>query len=269
MTKHPPEHSPGEERLIKRPSIIRKRVTLAEIEPWQDGGGIPAVNRSMEALGSHLSEPLLQRTGDETHPYRVVDGARRLTALRESGATALVAKIIPQDYEAALVTVAMNLNRAPNAAREAVALGELLERGHDEKSIGQLLGIPVTLIRRRLRLLDLPVELFDGVMEGKIKASIAHRLSALRDDLKVELVRVYQQTGRLTGRDVENANRALRESTVDRFAKQGLFEVNAEPIDTVEREHTTWLHEQLRAARESGMSRADIDAILDDLYEAE
>lgn len=259
---------PEQERIFERLAVTTRDVELIDIAPWTTAGARSLITKSMRTLGGDLVDPVLQELPPHAeYRYRVLDGARRLTYLQKTGATTISAKIVPattSDAAASAVTLVTNLARTTNAVKEALAFKALTDEGYTPQDISDLLGISKNLVNKRLRLLEVPTELLAGVKSGKIAPGVAHRVANLRPHEQKRLVKQYEKTGKLTGPDVANAQRAARKTLVAGMADSGVFQAPA-PAPAA----GGWIRRHLTAAREEGVPREDLLKLIDAIYEAE
>lgn len=261
---------PDQPRVFERPHVVTRVVEVADIAPWGDAGAKSAVEKSIAALGGGLVDPVLQELPDGgEYRYRVLDGARRLTALVDAGATQVAAKVVPAelgDATAQAITLATNLNRASNPLKEALALKSLVEdHGYGEDEVAEMLGISINVVQKRLRLVRAPAELLAGVQSGAIAPGTAQRIANLNADEQAQLVQRYRETKRLTGADVAEVMRATRTSFLAGAAESGLF-ADLTEADAMLPQGGEWLARHLQLAREQGLSREDVLALVDAVY---
>ncbi len=136
-------------------------------------------------LQNGLIQPITVRRSPDDSGYQLISGERRLRASKEIGKREIPAYIIKVDTKEAMVAMALieNIQREElNAIEVAKAYKQLLEEcnlSHEE--IAEKVGKDRTTITNSLRLLKLPVELQDALIEGKISAGHARALINLAD----------------------------------------------------------------------------------------
>ncbi len=177
-----------------------------------------------------IIQPLvLRRLGDK---YEIVAGERRYRAAMIAGLTsvpAVLAKI--DDKTSAEVAISENVQRRElNPLEEAKSYDALLKVGYMTKEmLAQKMGIPVSVLEGKLKLLTLPKEVQDALLAGKISERHARSLMKLKEtneqikwlhniiekrlnvkDLEIELNKEY---GNLTSPFNIDINKIKNEST--------------------------------------------------------
>jgi ParB-like chromosome segregation protein Spo0J len=82
---------------------------------------------------------------------------------------------------------------------QALAIKDLLDKGHTQKEIAKAMGWTQPQISKRLRLLKLIPELVEKVKNGEIRPSIAQKLASLPPEKQKE----YLNKGKILMKDVE------------------------------------------------------------------
>lgn len=177
-----------------------------------------------------IIQPLvLRRLGDK---YEIVAGERRYRAAMIAGLTsvpAVLAKI--DDKTSAEVAISENVQRKElNPLEEAKSYDALLKAGYMSKEmLAQKMGIPLSVLDGKLKLLTLPQEVQDALLAGKISERHARSLMKLKNsneqikwlhniiekrlnvkDLETELNKEY---GNLTSPFSVDINKIKNEST--------------------------------------------------------
>ena len=177
-----------------------------------------------------IIQPLvLRRLGDK---YEIVAGERRYRAAMIAGLTsvpAVLAKI--DDKTSAEVAISENVQRKElNPLEEAKSYDTLLKAGYMSKEmLAQKMGIPLSVLEGKLKLLTLPQEVQDALLAGKISERHARSLMKLKNsneqikwlhniiekrlnvkDLETELNKEY---GNLTSPFSVDINKIKNEST--------------------------------------------------------
>ena len=172
---------------------------------------------------------VLRRLGDK---YEIVAGERRYRAAMIAGLTsvpAVLAKI--DDKTSAEVAISENVQRKElNPLEEAKSYDTLLKAGYMSKEmLAQKMGIPLSVLEGKLKLLTLPQEVQDALLAGKISERHARSLMKLKNsneqikwlhniiekrlnvkDLETELNKEY---GNLTSPFSVDINKIKNEST--------------------------------------------------------
>lgn len=129
-----------------------------------------------------IIQPLvLRRIGEK---YEIIAGERRYRAAKIAGLTsvpAVLARI--DDKTSAEVAIAENVQRKElNPIEEAKSYEALLKVGFMSKEMfAHKLGIPVSLMDQKLKLLTLPQEIQDALMANKISERHARSLMKLKE----------------------------------------------------------------------------------------
>ncbi len=129
-----------------------------------------------------IIQPLvLRRLGDK---YEIIAGERRYRAAMIAGLTsvpAVLAKI--DDKTSAEVAISENVQRKElNPLEEAKSYDALLKVGYMTKEmLAQKMGIPVSVLEGKLKLLTLPKEVQDALLAGKISERHARSLMKLKE----------------------------------------------------------------------------------------
>lgn len=153
------------------------------------------------------------------YQYKVLDGSRRLQALKELEIEFVEAYVVSNTNEYnAVTTLVANLSRARNIAAESDALITLQAEGLTAKEISEQTGLP---LRNITELTELRTQLtepaFGMLREGNMSLSTAKRLQRLDKTAQEELLMGTE--GRLRGKDVESALRAENNKLLQEVAQ--------------------------------------------------
>lgn len=151
-------------------------VALERIEPTSARTLIPSV-RLMGVL-----QPVLLKPSDGPYDFAVVDGSRREHSARHYGLTELPALITDgTPAQLAAARAVLNTSRGPNPVQEARAWQDALASGvyPGVEELCRDLGVKVQTVRQRLRLIQLPEALLDGVLAGTISEGVAAKVANL------------------------------------------------------------------------------------------
>jgi ParB family chromosome partitioning protein len=213
---------------ISNPCVVKDvpidSIRIEEVRESTYAGIFKSLQENVEIL-----QPVrLMDNGDGS--YTVVVGSRRILAARKAGKETIQAVVHLTkltEQEIALQRVLENMNRSPNPALEAESLNMLISSyGWSAADAAKKLGIPVSHIRRRLKLLQLTPEFFEKLKKGDIKLSVAQGLSTLPKELQRELLKEEKLT-------LDRVESMSRESKLNILSDE-LFElsnVQAEPIE--------------------------------------
>lgn len=199
------------DQLVINPDINPRHASDAEV------GDLVAQIRANGFTDPLWVRPLSQACADAqglgnigiTDLYEVIDGSRRLRAVREV-ADALGITTIPvdvmeaDDARARELALAANVARAPlTPADEARAFYALKMGGMDESDIAGHFAVPLPRVRQRLALGQLPDAILDALRAGHINLDTA-RAFTLTNSRERQL-KVFEETRQLTARNVKDA----------------------------------------------------------------
>lgn len=117
--------------------------------------------------------------------FKVIAGLRRVLAAREAGLLRVPALIVQEDEEwQAWATFAENILReevnAFDEGRYITLLMATMEKSQHE--IGVLLGMSDAWVSERLRIVEWPGDVREGLIQGRIGFSVGKELSRIADD---------------------------------------------------------------------------------------
>lgn len=172
----------------KQGSVMELKITDIEANENQprkkfDEEGLLSLAESIKEHG--IVQPIIVRK--EGNAYKIVAGERRWRAARIAGLKTV--PVVVKDYtDEQLLEIALieNLQREDlNPVEEANAYKVLMEEySLSQEEIGKRIGKSRSAITNSLRLLNLPKEIIDYLIEGKITAGHARALLAFEDDKK-------------------------------------------------------------------------------------
>ncbi len=188
-------------------SISELRIT--ELEANQNQPRRNFDDQSLQELADSIKQhgvvqPIIVRKIDEN--YQIVAGERRWRAARLAGLKSV--PVVVKDYsniQVMEIALIENLQRQDlNAIEEAIAYKSLIEE-HDmtQEEISEKIGRSRSAIANTLRLLNLPGEIKEFVVQGKISAGHARALLSITDkkrQIEIALKIIDQQ---LNVRDIE------------------------------------------------------------------
>lgn len=209
---------PDQGELFNAVDAELQAIALSEIEDVTVSNS--ALAESIAVLGN-VSVPILQEQ-QAGLPYRVVDGRRRIAALRaqsdEDEEVKIDAFVIGPgvEAEADALTAAMNIQREPNPIEEAKAISRLINQGYTPESLSRILSIPRPTIEKRLRLSNAPAEIRNAVEEGNVAEGAAERVANLSASLQQECVQHLSDEGELRHKDID----AVRQADVEERVEQ-------------------------------------------------
>lgn len=165
-----------------------------------------------------ILQPLIVREiASDTAKYQIVAGERRWRAAQRAQLHE-VPVIIRQfsDVEVLEIAIIENIQRADlNAIEEAAGYRQLMDRfGHTQEKLAESLGKSRSHIANLLRLLQLPQEIRDYVVEGKLTAGHARALITCDDPVTLARKAVV---GGLSVRETERMAKAASEPRAPRI----------------------------------------------------
>lgn len=159
--------------------------------------------------------------------YVVISGRRRIKALRElndadptkwNKAKALVFTNIDLANALNLSAVENNL-RSDNPLTDYIAITQLLEKnpGISEHEISRQTGIPISRIKKRLKLKNLKPEFYKLFSSGEMTVSTAENIAKMSPTKQDKLFNIYIQKGKVSGDDVHEVQQATVQENVNKL----------------------------------------------------
>ena len=190
-------------------------VKISDVEPSRDQPRKSFDRQTLEELASSIADrgllqPIIVRRADGDR-YRIVSGERRWRAARIAGLTEVPVIIKDlSDKEALEIGLIENLQRENlNIVEEAKGYKALIDEfSLTQEQVAEKVGKSRPAIANAMRILALPEETLDLVLEGKLSSGHARALLPLAERAESkkkfsELVKMIIDKG-LTVRDVEN-----------------------------------------------------------------
>ncbi|MFI5294371.1 MAG: ParB/RepB/Spo0J family partition protein [Thermodesulfovibrionales bacterium] len=210
----------------KRESVEIGKIAAEEL---LEGSLCRGTMKAVAHLGMVFQEIVLRAEGEG---YKIVAGRRRVQAAKEAGHTTIPALVFESgtpDEILAMLTIAENMTRSANPGVEAEKLSTIMSAFNwTEQDVADHLGIPVSHVRSRVKLLDLIPEFLMQLKEGKINLNAAKALRKLTKDKQRDLLDVDKLTGKI-------AAATLREERLTNLLPVELFKLPApSEADTVE-----------------------------------
>jgi ParB/RepB/Spo0J family partition protein len=176
---------------------------------------------SVDKLGVVIQPVMLIENGDGR--YRVYAGKRRILSAKKKGMVSISALVFAKGAPESLLNIyaiAENMNRGPNPADEAERILKVMSYYNwSAEEAARQLSVPVTHIRQRLKLAQLIPEFFDMLKKGKLRVSMALRISSLPRENQKELL----EEEKLTLDKIEKGCRSLKLDTL--LGEDDLFDV--------------------------------------------
>ena len=189
-------------------------VPLDQVQEVEDHDA--AIGQSIETFGG-VSTPVLRHDPDyPDRPFRIVDGRRRITALRAGDTDTVHAFVVANGFnaEANALTAVLNIVRKPNAIEEARSIAELVDAGYTPESLSRI-GIPKQTTKKRLRLWNAPDTIKAGVEQGEISEGVAEKVANMSPDLQERAVTFFEDEGKLRHKDLREIRRVGLEEEVE------------------------------------------------------
>jgi len=142
--------------------------------------------RNIKKLGL-IHDVLLYKNGEN---YHVLTGRKRILSLRKSRVKTIPAKVLsekPNNAEIALILLSENFIRKSSPAQEAQQIKNLIESEYSIEEIHKTTGIPIRMLKARLKLLKLNQEWFEKLQKGEITLSKALKIAKLPEAVQKKL----------------------------------------------------------------------------------
>jgi ParB/RepB/Spo0J family partition protein len=176
---------------------------------------------SVDKLGVVIQPVMLIENGDGR--YQVYAGKRRILSAKKKGIPSISAMVFPKGAPESLLNIyaiAENMNRGPNPADEAERILKVMSYYNwSAEEAARQLSVPVTHIRQRLKLAQLIPEFFDMLKKGKLRVSMALRISSLPKENQKKLL----EEEKLTLDKIEKGCRSFKLDTL--LGEDDLFDV--------------------------------------------
>ena len=184
----------------------------------------PTLTRSIEARGQEV--PVILGYSGNGRPYRIIEGSRRILSMIHLEKLDILAEVridsapntLDQLVNDAQSTLATNANRSRNYGAEMMAVRNILENTPVETQQDALDQIAEStgMHMREVKLLsnlnsDLTTSATLALVEGRMTGAVAKRFAKLSDADQDRLA----SENRITGKDVESALRAQRNTQLD------------------------------------------------------
>lgn len=151
-----------------------------------------------------LIQPLTVRPmGDH---YELIAGERRYRACRNVGFTAIPCYVLsPSDDQAAQMALIENVQRQDlSAIEEAKSYLQIMKQAHlSQEQVAQKIGKSQSTIANKIRLLNLPDDIQDGVIDGKITERHARALLTVPEQMQKKVYKEILKKG-LNVRETES-----------------------------------------------------------------
>ena len=158
-----------------------------------------------------LIQPLTVRPMDDH--YELIAGERRYRACRKAGFTTIPCYVLtPTDDQAAQMALIENVQRQDlSAIEEAKSYLQIMKQAHlSQEQVAKKIGKSQSAIANKIRLLNLPDDIQEGVIEGKITERHARALLSAPEDKQKAIYKEIVKKGlnvRETESYIETLNR--------------------------------------------------------------
>ncbi|MFN3521402.1 MAG: ParB/RepB/Spo0J family partition protein [Phenylobacterium sp.] len=150
-------------------------------QPRRTFGDVELIELTESIREKGVLQPILLRPSPKTDgEYEVVAGERRWRAAQMAGLNAMPAVVRElDDLQVLEIAIVENVQRADlNPIEEGLGFKALMDRfGRTQEAIAQAVGKSRSHIANTLRLLQLPVEVQDHVMHGRLSAGHARAIA--------------------------------------------------------------------------------------------
>ena len=219
-------------------AVTEIALDLIENNPYQTRGifredELKDLAESIKASG--VIQPIVVRRGKDGR-FVMITGERRCRASRLAGKEKIPAIVrVASDEQAAEMTIIENLQRADlNCMEQARAFARLSQDfGLTQEQIGQRVGCSRESVSNYMRLLKLPPEVQQMLLEGNIDFSMARVLLTVLDPAQV----------------IKAANTAIRDHLSVVQLEDLVFKINVPVEKTETTPQARWVDPNVRAAQ--------------------
>lgn len=169
--------------------------------------------RSLKNVGQLY--PIILQSRGEAFTYAIIDGRRRVAALRSlqvGRAQAIILDGGTDDIEQYEMSLVSNLVRSPSPILEMLLIQKLFDAGRDEDYITERHGIPKYRIRQRMKLAELVPGLRRRVLARKMSIATAMQAAKLTVTEQQDLV---AREGRISMSEVKAMQRLHQMELLD------------------------------------------------------
>lgn len=166
-------------------------VALADIKPGEASQLIKSV-RTVGVLQSLLLKP----STDPAYRFEIVEGNRRDHSARHYGLTHVPALITDgSGAQLAAARAIANTARSSNPVQEARAWHAVMQEGvyADVNALARDFGVNVATVKQRLRLMQLPEQILDGILDRKIAEGTAEKIANLDEAYRTRALVMYSE----------------------------------------------------------------------------
>ena len=211
--------------LVSKKGVGKTRTATIAIDQIVNlDGGDPVTKEFVENVRVHgglIQPPRLRKL--ENGQYAVIDGKRRIQALRELGHTEVDAVFETRsDADDDVQLLVANVNRSENLIAQHRAVKRLIDRGYTRKQISKATGMLESQVRKAERVGDLHPALMAAVEDGKMGGAAALNAVRMGPEVMDRLVATLDENGRITNDDVIQERRYRQHGAAAAVAKEAI-----------------------------------------------
>ena len=156
-------------------------LNIDNILPYEKQGRKNFLEDDIKGLADSISEvgvinPIQVIKNEKQGFFNVVNGERRLRAAQKLGLKTIPSIIIENNSKTELISVIDNIQRQDlHPVELAGAISSLVHNYGDKKDIAEKLGLPYTSVLENLKLLELPLEVRDELINKNISSRAIFR----------------------------------------------------------------------------------------------
>lgn len=197
----------------RKGQVAAKFVKIADLKGYDTDTVRPTKSFTEDIRKNGVLESILiEKVGDI---LTVADGKRRVLASIECEFRTIPAIVIETTKEGQgdVLTLSANFHRRPNPVAELKAIESVMEKVGSAETVAKECGIPLNILRRRLKILRLVPEARRFFDAGRIPLSIAEEMSALPVEVQNVLANKCAEDGKLRMKHVRAARYAEQKTT--------------------------------------------------------
>lgn len=183
--------------------VSPRQLTTISIEAIKNVPAPVAKGRQQSLIHLGQVDPVRVRLDDDGL-YIITDGRRRVANMLAAGISEV--EVIVEEIgetQAALHALALNMSRSHSPMTEAKLIAKLVDKGHTQQQIAEMLGVTQGVVSQRLGLLDLIPELQQRLEVGEMTMTAARAARKLPKKDQAELAKLDKVT-------VKSADEILR-----------------------------------------------------------
>lgn len=232
-------------------NILELELKVIKLNPTQprkvfDDKKIKELSESIKKNG--IIQPILVRKKDEN--YEIIAGERRYRAAKLAGLKTVPAILKDTDDKLSLeLAIIENIQRENlNPLEEGLAYETLIQKySYTQEELAKNLGKKRSTISNTLRLLKLPEEIKEMIVEGEIKEGHARAILALIDEssmLKLSKKIIEENMS------VRKTEEIVKEEKKNKIAKKNILEEKTIEIEEIENKLVSYLGTKVKIKNE-------------------